>query len=771
MPEGEPTNTAKPLPSIGSYRLLQSLGSGGMSSVFRAVHIETGHEVAVKVLPRALAKNATLLQRFLREAKSAESLEHPNIVSIYDRGVDQGRNYLVLEYVEGGDLHDRVKAQGPLGIAEAVGVVTAVARGLQFAAGRGLIHRDIKPANILMTPDGKVKIIDLGLALQAEDEDERVTREGTTVGTVDFMAPEQARDSRATSERSDIYSLGCTFYYLLTGAPPFPGGDVADKLSRHCTKPAPDPRELRPEIPEALAQLVRRMMAKRPENRFRDYQQLLDSLETVPTGAASASEGTLDAVFDDDDAPEQAPVSEPLYAVIDEDEEDETSDTGAALRLLEPDPASILPHRAKEREFTPSLADISLADLAPLTDDVPREPTRRNESSQILTRRAAQSKTEPDSPAEALVDDEDSVEMLEGGTQLAGSRRFDDASRKWVMRCALIGVCVVLLIIGAHQLIRSAATEAPIEVDQNPAVAVSVPEEPDSPVQATVAHTRPRPPIVKRAIPKPKIDQAKPAPVPAWVEPADPVRETVTDTDFRADLESSFLPDWAKPAIPDHMVGKSITVRRLVDPKDASQRPSLRVLYDVVGGTVELADDGPFFENDLRISGESRLVRARAGYRPIVAVESPQLDVVRAQKAVFVLEGKSLVLEGLDLIVDVQELPLGQSALFLCRGSTLTLRNCTITVVNPKGQPFAIVRTAPAARPSRVRLDETMLRGTSTTPFDLGGGVSEVALQRSVIVGGSEPVIACTGPEPGNERRIHLVRSILCGRGPVFDTS
>src|SRR5262249_17423734 len=153
-----------------------------------------------------------------------------------------------------------------------------------------------------MTPSGAVKIIDLGLALHADDDDERVTREGTTVGTVDFMAPEQARDSRATSERSDMYSLGCTFYYLLTGSPPHPAGAVADKLSRHCTHPAPDARQLRPDIPAALSLLIRRMMAKRPERRFDGYDELIAELDVVPTKAEPpAVTEMLDAIIDDDD--------------------------------------------------------------------------------------------------------------------------------------------------------------------------------------------------------------------------------------------------------------------------------------------------------------------------------------------------------------------------------------------------------------------------------------------------------------------------------------
>jgi serine/threonine-protein kinase len=243
----ERMSSATPDQRIGSYRILKPLGTGGMSSVYLAVHVGSNHEVALKVLTRSLARNANLLQRFFREARSAETLEHPNIVTIYDRGIDQGRHYLALEYVAGGDLHDRIQRNGPLGVAEAVLVVKSVANGLKYAAGRGVIHRDIKPSNILRTPTGQIKIIDLGLALQGEFEDERVTREGTTVGTVDYMAPEQARDSRATSIRSDLYSLGCTFYYFLTGIPPFPGGDIADKLTRHAKSAVPDVRDLRPD--------------------------------------------------------------------------------------------------------------------------------------------------------------------------------------------------------------------------------------------------------------------------------------------------------------------------------------------------------------------------------------------------------------------------------------------------------------------------------------------------------------------------------------------
>ena len=232
-----------------------------------------------------------MLQRFLREARSAGSLEHPNIVSIYDRGIDRGRHYLVLEYVRGNDLHDYVQRRGPLSVAEAIKVIWQVAEGLRYAAERGLVHRDIKPSNILRSDSGEIKITDLGLALQSGFEDERVTREGTTVGTVDYMAPEQARDSRAASFQSDLYSLGCTFYFLLTGIPPYPRGDITDKLTRHAKSPPPEVRDLRPDVPEALSQIMLRMMAKRPEDRFVSFEQLIEALDRIPNSEEASALG------------------------------------------------------------------------------------------------------------------------------------------------------------------------------------------------------------------------------------------------------------------------------------------------------------------------------------------------------------------------------------------------------------------------------------------------------------------------------------------------
>jgi serine/threonine-protein kinase len=491
MPDTATTSgTSQPV-QIGSYRLVEPLGSGGMSSVFRAEHIESGQEFALKILTRPLAKNSTLLQRFLREAKSAESLEHPNIVAIYDRGSEAGRYYLVLEYVPGGDLHDRVRSQGPLPVVDAVRVIRGGAEGLRYAAARGLIHRDIKPANILLTREGEAKLADLGLALHLEDEDERVTRDGTTVGTVDYMSPEQARDSRATSSRSDIYSLGCTFYHLLAGTAPFSGGDVPDKLRRHAQEAPPDVRKVRPDVPEAVAKLIRRMMAKKPEGRFADYDELiaaLDALPPLPTGDAA---DPLFALFDDDaDAPLPVPGGGPLLSIT-------PVPSGPTVDLAAP-PAPRPPSRPAP--------NVDLIELAALDDEPP--PRARPAVATPVATPAARpapvpTPTKPATHPTALFDDEDDPagppddddeDDAYGGAGFGTSRRNaydDDALRQWIVRGLLIGAAVVLVAIGVDQLWRlqrsySGGLQIPAAGNEAPGEAADAPADAREPAPAPV---------------------------------------------------------------------------------------------------------------------------------------------------------------------------------------------------------------------------------------------------------------------------------------------
>ncbi|WP_422926939.1 protein kinase domain-containing protein [Singulisphaera sp. PoT] len=786
MSEPDSIIVGNPEPRIGSYRLLHSLGSGGMSSVFKAVHDESGHEVALKVLPRSLAKSSSLLQRFNREAKSAEALQHPNIVSIYDRGVDNGRHYLVLEYVEGGDLHDRVKSRGPLQIPEAVAIITKVAEGLHFASTRGLIHRDIKPANLLVTPEGNVKIIDLGLALQADEDDERVTREGTTVGTVDFMSPEQARDSRATNEKSDMYSLGCTLYFLLTGKPPFPGGDVADKLSRHCLSPPPDVRDVRPNVPAELAALVKRMMAKKADQRFKDYPSLIQALTTVPTTEriGSTAEAPIFALIEGDDAAVVESVDpDPnggLFALVD-DEPGMTPDNDGLplLNLTELAPLSGLVSKEKPSP----VAEVSLAELAALDDDISVDPSSNRALSVSSRPRRGETVTAHPKPSITSLIDEDEVDEQYAAAVAAGSRKYDDGSRQWITKWSLVGLGIICLVIGVHQLIKATTSE----VGEVPEV-VETETEPVSPTAEETPAPKPRanpkvtPQVVaSTAAASPSLNQPdaaiksiatkKSAPPSKWEEPPDTVGNVPADLSFGGEGDGKYIPAWAEAAIPDSVPGPLVTIRRVVDPRDPTQYSSLRQGLEVAAGTIEVADNGPFFEHDIRMLGEFRLIRARPGFRPLISIEPPQKPTGREQPAVFNLEGKSLILDGLDLLVDLKRLSQGQSVLFQSKGGSLTLRNCTVTVLNARNQPFALVRTLEALRPSRIRIETTLVRGGPFTVLELGGGSSEVVVNRSLLLGMREPLVTCKGAEPNTDRKLSVVRSILAGRGAIFDFS
>ena len=278
---------------LGQYRILDKLGRGGMGHVYKAEHRTMNRVVALKVLSPKLIQSDRAQDLFLREVRAVARLVHANIVTAFDANRMGDRYYLVLEYVNGPNLDQLVRQQGPLPVGVACDFVRQVALGLQYAHEQGMVHRDIKPANILIQKDartgqGAVKISDFGLArLQEADTTEDVgmgtilTKENTVMGTPDFLSPEQARNLHHVDIRSDLYSLGCTFYYLLTGKVPFPGGTTLEKLIRHTTE-APEPVDkLRPELPADVTTIVERLMAKDPGDRFQTPAQLAAALEPL----------------------------------------------------------------------------------------------------------------------------------------------------------------------------------------------------------------------------------------------------------------------------------------------------------------------------------------------------------------------------------------------------------------------------------------------------------------------------------------------------------
>jgi serine/threonine-protein kinase len=287
---------------LGQHILLERLGEGGMGAVFKARQRMLDRVVALKLIRKERVANPDSVRRFHREVRAAAQLSHPNIVLAFDADQAGGTHFLVLEYVEGTDLAKWVKKHGPLPIADACDYIRQAALGLQHSHEKGMIHRDIKPHNLLLAassdqpsmaagrkPAAVVKILDMGLArvTQADGDGEStstLTQEGAVMGTPDYIAPEQARESHDVDIRADLYSLGCTLYFLLTGRPPFPGGTLGSKLIRHQLDEPTPVEQLRPEVPPEVAGVVRKLMAKKPEDRYQTPAEVAEALEGLASG-------------------------------------------------------------------------------------------------------------------------------------------------------------------------------------------------------------------------------------------------------------------------------------------------------------------------------------------------------------------------------------------------------------------------------------------------------------------------------------------------------
>jgi WD40 repeat protein/tRNA A-37 threonylcarbamoyl transferase component Bud32 len=272
------------LPAVEGYEVLEELGRGGMGVVYKARHLRLDKVVALKVLPARAQDAPERVARFLREMKAIGSLDHPNVVEAHDAGVAAGTVYLVMKLIEGTDLAQLVRQRGPLPVAEVCDLARQAALGLDYLHGRGLVHRDLKPSNLMRTPDGTLKILDLGLARWRTEaaSDDDLTGAGQVLGTADYLAPEQVRRAAPVDSRADLYGLGGTLFYLLTGRAPFahhPGSFA--KLEAHCTEAPPDVRGLRPEVPAALAELVSRLLAKKPEDRPQTPGEVRDRLRAA----------------------------------------------------------------------------------------------------------------------------------------------------------------------------------------------------------------------------------------------------------------------------------------------------------------------------------------------------------------------------------------------------------------------------------------------------------------------------------------------------------
>ncbi|MBL8799558.1 MAG: protein kinase [Planctomycetia bacterium] len=274
---------------LDAYVLTERLGEGGMGEVYKARHQKLDRVAALKLIRKDKADSEEVIRRFRREIEAVSQLSHPNIVAAFDAGQAGDILFFAMEFIEGTDLSRLVREHGPLPIPTACDYMRQAAAGLGHAHERGMVHRDIKPANLLLTREGAVKIADLGLArwrrsAGEESSTKALTRDGAVLGTLDYVAPEQAMDSHAVDIRADLYSLGCTFYFLLAGRVPHPGGEAIEKLYRHRYQEPTLLEQVRPETPPAVAAVVRQLLAKQPEDRFQTPAELVSALTAIAAG-------------------------------------------------------------------------------------------------------------------------------------------------------------------------------------------------------------------------------------------------------------------------------------------------------------------------------------------------------------------------------------------------------------------------------------------------------------------------------------------------------
>ena len=313
---------------VGNYLIKDIIGRGGMGDVYLAEHRHMKHQVAIKMLSRRLTKKEGTIKRFLREVEAAAKLSHDNIVRALDADQHDDGYYLVMEYVDGRDMAAILKNDGIFEVDDTINYISQAATGLHYAHSQGIIHRDIKPHNMLVDNFGIVKVLDMGLASlqnidgpKKKESEDSLTQNNQIMGTADYMSPEQAEDVRNVDPRADIYSLGCSMYRVLVGKPPYEGESTLQKILAHREHPIPSLRVYRPEVPEILDQVLYRMLAKLPADRFQTMEEVIDALETCRFATATMAEQSVSAITTSQIRAEFMTQADGQSATVDADEQ------------------------------------------------------------------------------------------------------------------------------------------------------------------------------------------------------------------------------------------------------------------------------------------------------------------------------------------------------------------------------------------------------------------------------------------------------------------
>jgi eukaryotic-like serine/threonine-protein kinase len=763
------------LQRLGKYRIEKRIGAGGMGTVFLAVDTDLNRTVALKVLPKDRAANPVLVRRFKAEGQAAAQMEHPNIVRVFEAGEADGFLYMALEYVEGIDVYELVERRGVIPVKRSTDIIRQTALALQHAYEKGIVHRDIKPSNLLIKRDGSVKLADMGLARSVDETLEtNITRAGTTVGTVDYMSPEQARNSKAADVRSDIYSLGCTWYHMLTGHPPFPDGGMTNKLQAHAVSTRPDPRAENDRVPEGIVAIIQRMMACKPEDRYQSPQELLDDLEVAGKMHRTVDETALAALANEGMAAQHIEEdAEPVVRVADVDEFDlaqlrESGEYEIPAPSAEPSRRSSKPgsgqeprakQKSRQSRATASGADAATQNEAPGPDGrrafAPLEPEPPG-NHQAAARRTPPAVEEPRPEESRRRSAKQKPEETRAGQRsrrrtattggaavtdqpVGGASRPVDGSTRAVdlekLKLLIPAVLVIVALVGiGYALMRDGdpvgispasnpyAGEKP-QGDIGPAqvAASEVSESEDEPDQGP-SDVGEQPPQVTE-VPFPGAEEAP---------------RTASD---QLPLVPGWVDAFRRPAT---QAQRSLIVRRR--PEGSGQVATINQALDrlpQVGGTIEIDGDGPFRLEAVTIRNRQRVrVQAAEGRQPVIQL-IPADDWKTGP--LISVHNTHLELQGLHFVL-VDPGPT-DGELFDIHHANVAVRDCSMTLESSTTGSVTAIRVhgrgseRGEAPTGKCLLENVVIRGPNLTSVALEGPASELVTGNCLLVSGKAPTI------------------------------
>jgi eukaryotic-like serine/threonine-protein kinase len=784
--------------ALGKYQVVRELGAGGMGTVYLAVDSNLKRTVALKILHKDRATNETLVRRFESEAHAAAQLKHENIVTVYDAGQIEGNLFIALEFVDGTDIHELVAKRGAVPLKRSLGFIKQVVRALDHLHKRGIVHRDIKPSNLLLTKDGTVKLTDLGLARAVDESTESgITREGTTVGTVDYMAPEQARNSQAADIRSDIYSLGCTWYQMLTGEPPFPEGSVTNKLYSHISKPRPDPRSFNQTVPDEIVAVMHKMMARKVDDRYQTPAELLNDLDNLGSGYKR-----LEEVLGEDNSPNAPPYAQatpahgsplplpPRHSLRPAPKETDSGDRAASDRSGPEHrlPARQLPapdRRAPPPRQTPASGRPILPPDQPVSAPGRQTPTparqmpvpartitgeRPGLRGEPLASKVGAGNQRASTRRGGVVSDEPVGTFRDPNRPLEAGASFSAADWQPIavkIGVALAAVAAVGLLAWFTEPYWNPDKSHGLTVTRNPfdpsasntgSEAAAADDEPtkkgDKPATTDKGAadskqksqgTKSRNPVVLAETKKP----ANNGSIGATSIPARPAERA----EFPSWIDELWDPRGT--AAPQRAALTTIKVGRAgKDPAQTSTLAEALARLPADGGVIELRGPGPFLLPSQRIDKRRQVIftgnpaSAKSGGamnapRPLIVILPPPRSAgPKAASGLFASE-TSLTFYGVDLVAFADEFR-GEKPLRLVEVSAgdLAVQKCSLTMVGTRTAPTTafIVSSAPADRPPRLLLDRTVVRGGDLAAIEADLQAVDFLAINSLFVTGHAPM-------------------------------